>query len=179
MGRVTLQSTLPAVLYNCTHRGCNCWELFATCIFSSLGNMLGTSPLFRRLLMSSTKASSLIWVSLKRKTLDLPSPAGSHLNLQVMVKWCLHGCRIWESGVWPAGLHMRLQGIGSTCLQVAESVWSGCRCKAGQLQLAGLHTRVPAYLRPCAESFSDPRATPACHSSLRSRPAGASTIRSC
>ena len=105
MGRINVHTTLPAVLHGCTQRGCICWKLFLTCIFSSLGNMLGTSPLLRRLLMSSTKASSLIWVSLKRKTLDLPSPTGSHLSLQVMVNQCaarLQGFGRRHVACWPA-----------------------------------------------------------------------------
>ena len=44
-----------------------------TSAFSSAGNMLGTSPVLRIMLMSSTNDSSLIWLSLNRNTVALPS----------------------------------------------------------------------------------------------------------
>mmetsp|Transcript_13481 Transcript_13481/g.52996 ORF Transcript_13481/g.52996 Transcript_13481/m.52996 type:complete len:258 (+) Transcript_13481:188-961(+) len=45
-----------------------------TCAVSSLANMLGTSPVFKMLLMSSKNDSILIWVSLNKKTVGEPSP---------------------------------------------------------------------------------------------------------
>ena len=42
--------------------------------FSSDANRLGTSHVLSKLLMSSTNDSSLIWASVKRNTVDFPSP---------------------------------------------------------------------------------------------------------
>lgn len=71
-----MQQGLP--LFACSdlqtkqRHACNiCWRL--TCILSSAGNMFGTSPAFRMLLMSSTNASSLIWLSLNRNMTCLAS----------------------------------------------------------------------------------------------------------
>ena len=55
-------------------------HISSTAVRSSYGNIFGTSPAFSRLLMSSTKLSSLIWVSENRNTAGLHSPPAVRQN---------------------------------------------------------------------------------------------------
>ena len=63
----------------CTDKGLRTCVLAMSCIFSmisafsSAGYKLGTSAVLRIMLMSSTNDSSLIWLSLNRNTVCLPS----------------------------------------------------------------------------------------------------------
>ena len=69
-----------------------CLILLHISFFSSMGNMLGTSPVFNKLLTSSKKFSSLIWVSVKRKIVWLEPSA---LFLNIFFKSSLHSTEVY------------------------------------------------------------------------------------
>ena len=68
-----VQSSTPEWFFSLTSTLATVCIFSMTSAFSSAGNMLGTSPVLRIMLISSTNDSSLIWLSLNRNTVALPS----------------------------------------------------------------------------------------------------------